>query len=151
MMDPSRAWSDPAAREAVRSAGHGLQSDHDARDDEATRRTEMTEQVGTVLERLALRWGKINEYRLWVLRSRWSEVLSEPWVEAVKVERVDDEGHLVVSVPHSSSVRMELQRKGRRWRRLLDGCCRLTGYTFTDLVLDDPRKRPRAQKGTGRA
>jgi len=110
-------------------------------------RTEATLPLGDILERLAERWGKLEEYRIWLLRERWGEVLPEAWAQAVRPERVDGEGRLVVSVPYSSGVKMELQRKGRRWRQLLDGCCRVSGMTFSDLILEDHRRRPRTKKG----
>jgi len=102
--------------------------------------------LGDVLALLARRWGREREYLVRALRDRWSDVSPEPWAKEIRAERIDEDGRLVVSIPGSASVRMEVQRRGQRWRDLLDGCRRVAGCDLTDLVVDEPRRRARTKK-----
>ena len=104
-------------------------------------RDEMTLPLSDVMQRLARRWGKEDEYCMWVLRRRWAEVVAAPWAQNVQPVGVDEDERLVVSVPHAASLKMELQRKGARWRTLLDGVRAISGRAFEDVVVQDSRRR----------
>ena len=123
------------------------QSERHSREDShartSGRRAELTLPLSRILSRLAQRWGKEDDYCMWELRRRWAEVVPDAWAQNVRPVGVDEEGRLVVSVPHAASLKMELQRKGTRWRALLDGVCAVSGRAFTDLIVQDSRRRPR--------
>ena len=106
--------------------------------------------LDAVLRSLVRKWGKEGEFALWKLRSEWGAVCDEPWMRFVQPESVDSEARLHVSAPHSPGAAMEIRNKGVRWKRLLEGCRRATGFHFTDLLLDDRSRRPVARKSGAR-
>jgi len=106
-----------------------------------------TLQLQTVLQRMAEKWQVRQASALEVLKEHWDEVTGEVWARTIAPEMIDKKGRLVVTVRSAPGVAMEIQRKGRRWRQILEGTIRVSGYEFTDVVLAPPyslrRRTPR--------
>lgn len=95
-----------------------------------------------MLARLSKGWQREHEYNLNRLKQDWSRVAQEAWMHRVVPREIQDDGKLVVEVPTSSAVRMELQRRGERWQRLLEAVRAVCPIGITDLVIERPGYRP---------
>ena len=81
-------------------------------------------------------WGRDTEYAVVRMKQAWTEIAREPWMKRVEPLRIAHDGTLVVAVVDSSSVRMELQRRGARWQALLDTVREVSGLALTDLIVE---------------
>ncbi len=97
--------------------------------------------LNDMLARLTKGWRRDREYNLNELKQQWSRVAREPWMHRVVPRNIEDCGCLVVEVPTSSTVRMELQRRGDRWQRLLVAVQEVCTAEITDLVVENPMRR----------
>jgi hypothetical protein len=91
-------------------------------------------------------WGTPEEVGLWLLKTRWADVCPEVWAQDIRPEALDVTGKLTVRVVSAPGVAMEIQRKGRRWRMLLEGSKRVSEYAINDVVLADPYQRRHARQ-----
>ncbi len=88
------------------------------------------------------KWGRDAEYTVTQLKQAWGEVARETWMRRVEPIRIDRDRTLVVVV-QSSSVRMELQRRGARWQALLDSVCEVSGLKLADMIVEQHTGRRR--------
>ncbi len=116
--------------------------------DRITRRG-TTAALSGVLDALLGAWGRSEDLALARLRVNWREVAGPLFAESARPVRVDDERRLVVAVGADGAAAMELRNGGSRSRDLLADCREMSGFDFTDIIVENRLAQVRRRAGPG--